>query len=66
MEEYRLYVGRVRMFRPDFQQFALNLLLGWTLLGWVIALVWARKDPFAQGGAGGLTEQREPGDFNRQ
>jgi len=26
--------------------FALNLLLGWTLLGWVAALVWAMvKDP---------------------
>jgi hypothetical protein len=26
--------------------FALNLLLGWTLLGWVVALVWAlTKDP---------------------
>ena len=32
--------------------FALNLFLGWTLLGWVVALVWARtkdpQDPFAQ------------------
>ena len=25
------------------QVFLLNLLLGWTLLGWVIALVWAAK-----------------------
>lgn len=24
--------------------FALNLLLGWTLVGWVIALVWALTD----------------------
>ncbi len=24
--------------------FALNLLLGWTLLGWVVALFWARKE----------------------
>jgi ABC-type sugar transport system permease subunit len=24
--------------------FALNLFLGWTLIGWVVALVWAMKD----------------------
>jgi hypothetical protein len=24
--------------------FALNLFLGWTLIGWVLALVWALKD----------------------
>ncbi len=24
--------------------FALNLFLGWSLIGWVIALVWALKD----------------------
>jgi hypothetical protein len=24
--------------------FALNLFLGWSLIGWVIALVWAMKD----------------------
>jgi len=24
--------------------FALNLFLGWTLIGWVFALVWALKD----------------------
>jgi hypothetical protein len=24
--------------------FALNLFLGWTLIGWVISLVWALKD----------------------
>ena len=24
--------------------FALNLFLGWTLIGWVVALVWALKD----------------------
>lgn len=27
--------------------FALNLFLGWTFLGWVIALVWALKSPSA-------------------
>ena len=43
--------------------FALNLLLGWTLLGWVVALVWARKDPFAwQQGLARLTEHTGPGD----
>jgi hypothetical protein len=24
--------------------FALNLFFGWTLIGWVVALVWAMKD----------------------
>jgi hypothetical protein len=24
--------------------FALNLFLGWSLIGWVVALVWAMKD----------------------
>jgi len=24
--------------------FALNLFLGWTLIGWVVALVWALKE----------------------
>lgn len=24
--------------------FALNLFLGWSLIGWVVALVWALKD----------------------
>ena len=43
--------------------FALNLLLGWTLLGWVVALVWARKDPFAwQEGLARLAEHTGPGD----
>lgn len=27
--------------RCEWQVFALNLLLGWTVLGWIIALVWA-------------------------
>ena len=26
------------------QVFALNLLLGWTFLGWVIALIWSLKN----------------------
>lgn len=25
--------------------FIINLLLGWTLLGWVISLIWALKKP---------------------
>lgn len=25
--------------------FALNLLLGWTVIGWIVALVWALKVP---------------------
>lgn len=25
--------------------FVLNLFLGWTLVGWVVALAWALKDP---------------------
>jgi len=34
--------------------FALNLLLGWTVVGWVAALVWAlTKDPAASAGGGG-------------
>jgi uncharacterized membrane protein YqaE (UPF0057 family) len=29
--------------------FALNLLLGWTVLGWIVALIWAlTKDPVVQ------------------
>ena len=28
--------------------FALNLLLGWTLIGWVVALVWAMTNAPAQ------------------
>jgi len=24
--------------------FALNLFLGWSLIGWVVALIWAMKD----------------------
>ena len=28
--------------------FVLNLLLGWTFLGWVIALVWAFTEPRAR------------------
>ena len=44
-----------------------NVLLGWTLLGWVVALVWALtkdpQDPFAQREAlARLMEQPGPGD----
>ncbi|NLA76683.1 MAG: superinfection immunity protein [Clostridiales bacterium] len=28
--------------------FALNLFLGWSLIGWVISLVWALKKPVVQ------------------
>jgi hypothetical protein len=47
--------------------FALNLFLGWTVLGWVVALAWALtkgpQDPFAQREAlARLTEQPGPGD----
>lgn len=33
------YLGRKK--RNAWAIFALNLLLGWTFLGWVVALVWA-------------------------
>jgi Superinfection immunity protein len=34
-------VARCRAHRNTMAIFMLNLLLGWTLLGWVAALVWA-------------------------
>jgi hypothetical protein len=34
-------VALVRHKRNTFSIFLLNLLLGWTLIGWIIALVWA-------------------------
>jgi uncharacterized membrane protein len=36
-------VARRRHSRNTLAIFVLNLFLGWTLLGWVIALVWAYK-----------------------
>jgi len=37
---YEAYIHK----QPNFYSiFALNLLLGWTLVGWVVALVWALK-----------------------
>lgn len=38
-------VAQVREHRSSLAIGALNLLLGWTLLGWVAALVWALTDP---------------------
>lgn len=34
-------VAHARGHRSEGAVFALNLLLGWTFIGWVIALVWA-------------------------
>jgi len=32
--------------RPDkFKIIIVNIMLGWTIIGWVIALKWALKDP---------------------
>lgn len=39
---YEAYIQKQPNF---FSIFALNLLLGWTLVGWVVALVWALKVP---------------------
>jgi hypothetical protein len=36
-------VALVRSKRDALSIFLLNLFLGWTLLGWIIALVWAFK-----------------------
>lgn len=38
------FVARAQRHRNSVAIFALNLLLGWTLLGWVAALVWALVD----------------------
>jgi hypothetical protein len=35
--------------------FALNILLGWTFLGWVIAIVWALAADVKKAGAPGVT-----------
>lgn len=37
-------IGAVSRHRQVAAIFALNLFLGWTLLGWVLALVWAMMD----------------------
>jgi len=34
-------ISLVRLHPQGFAIFFLNLLLGWTLLGWVVSLVWA-------------------------
>jgi hypothetical protein len=34
-------VAHVRHHRNEMAIFILNLFLGWTLIGWVVALVWA-------------------------
>ena len=38
-------VGRLRRHPNAVAIFALNLLLGWTVLGWVAALVWGLTNP---------------------
>lgn len=41
-------IGLARSKRDLLSIFLLNLFLGWTLIGWVVALVWAaRPDPAA-------------------
>jgi len=37
-------IALLRRGRSTFGIFLLNLFLGWTLIGWVVALVWAIKD----------------------
>lgn len=39
------FVAHNRHHRNSTAIFALNLLLGWTLLGWVTAFVWALTNP---------------------
>ena len=41
-------VAFVRHHHNQWAIFALNLLLGWTLLGWIGALVWSLTRPAAQ------------------
>jgi hypothetical protein len=36
-------IANQRKARSRFLIFALNLLLGWTLIGWIVALVWAME-----------------------
>ncbi|HXZ78997.1 MAG TPA: superinfection immunity protein [Terriglobales bacterium] len=36
-------IAVVRSKRDTFGIFLLNLFLGWTMIGWVVALVWASK-----------------------
>ena len=38
------FVAHIRHHRNASAIMALNVLLGWTILGWVIALVWALTD----------------------
>jgi len=42
--------------------FALNLLLGWTFIGWVVALVWAltQSSPYALNGPAYVVPQSWP------
>ena len=44
-------IGAVRKTRNTFAIFALNLLLGWTVIGWIVALVWALTSDASDGGA---------------
>jgi hypothetical protein len=41
-------VARTRRHKNSGAIFALNLFMGWTLIGWVAALVWALTNPQAQ------------------
>jgi len=34
-------IGFVRGHQSKWAIFALNLLLGWTLIGWIVALIWS-------------------------
>lgn len=69
-------VARAREHRQMIPIVLLNLFLGWTLLGWVVALVWAcmaqpepvagapvafREMPAPSGGAGGYEPPRRAG-----
>jgi tetratricopeptide (TPR) repeat protein len=48
-------VGRARNHNNSMAIFALNILLGWTFLGWVIAIVWALTADVKKTGAPGVT-----------
>lgn len=41
-------IALVRSKRDTFAIFILNFLLGWTFIGWIIALVWAVKEDVPQ------------------